>query len=227
MENTGNVLCTYNLKNGRKIMKILGIVGSNRKKGNSYLLLKEMSRNLPEIEVKIIQVAELKIKPCKLCFKVCAKKPYQCIIKDDFEMLFAEMKSADGIIIACPFYFYIPSKFQPFLERLSCLDYFTQKKYGAGHNLLTDKPCLLVTISASGSSFNAFQILHHLQEFALMLYMQPVTTDFWPYIGFSAKGGNIHKGSILKETEVIEKAKKAMGLLIREVEKRKKAINSV
>ena len=64
-----------------------------------------MFRNLPEIEVRIIQVAELKIKPCKLCFKVCAKKAYQCMIKDDFEMLFKEMKSADGIIIACPFYF--------------------------------------------------------------------------------------------------------------------------
>jgi len=72
---------------GDKILKILGIVGSNGKKGNSYLLLKGMFRNLPEIEVKIIQVAELKIKPCKLCFKVCAKKPYQCMIKDDFEML--------------------------------------------------------------------------------------------------------------------------------------------
>ena len=116
-------------------MKILGIVGSNRKKGNSYLLLQEMSRNLPEIEVKIIQAAELKI-----------------------------------------------------------------------------KPCLLVTVSASGSSFNAFQILHHLQEFALMLHLQPLTINFWPYIGFSAKGGNIDKGSILKETEVIEKAKEVMGL---------------
>jgi len=202
-------------------MKILSIVGSNRKKGNSYLLLKEMSRNLPEIEVKIIQVAELKIKPCKLCFKVCAEKPYQCIIKDDFNMLFAEMKSADGIIITCPFYFYIPSKFQPFLERLSCLDYFTQEKYKAGHNPLADKPCLLVTISASGSSFNAFQILHHLQEFALMLHLQPLTINFWPYIGFSAKGGNIDKGSILKETEVIEKAKEVMGLFIREIEKKR------
>lgn len=150
-----------------------------------------MFRNLPEIEVRIIQVAELKIKPCKLYFKVCAKKTYQCMIEDDFEMLFKEMKSADGIIIACPFYFYIPSKFQPFLERLSCLDYFTQKKHREGHNPLADKSCLLVAISAPGSSFNAFQILHHLQEFALTLHLQPVTTDFWLYIGFSAKSGNI------------------------------------
>ncbi|GAG24981.1 unnamed protein product [marine sediment metagenome] len=73
-------------------MKILGIVGSNRKKGNSYLLLKEMFRNLLEIEVKIIQVAELKIKPCKLCFKVCAKNPNQCMIKDDFEMLLGKTR---------------------------------------------------------------------------------------------------------------------------------------
>jgi len=36
---------------GDRIMKILGIVGSNREKGNSYLLLNEMFRNLPEIEV--------------------------------------------------------------------------------------------------------------------------------------------------------------------------------
>ncbi len=73
-------------------MKILGIVGPNRKKGNSYLLLKEMFRNLLEIEVKIIQVAELKIKPCKLCFKVCAKNPNQCMIKDDFEMLLGKTR---------------------------------------------------------------------------------------------------------------------------------------
>ena len=77
------------------------------------------------------------------------------------------------------------------------------------------------------SSFNAFQILHHLQEFALMLHLQLVNTDFWPYIGFSAKGGDIEKGSILKETEVIEKAKEVMGLLAREIEKRKKAVNSI
>lgn len=225
--NWNSCSCSVSRKMGGKIMKILGIVGSNRKKGNSYLLIKEMFRNLPEIEAKIIQIAELKIKPCKLCFELCAKKPYQCIIKDDFNMLFKEMKSADGIIIACPFYFYIPSKFQPFLERLSCLDYFTQEKYKEGHNPLTDKPCLLVTISASGSNFNAFQILHHLQEFALMLRMQPVTTNFWPHIGFSAKSGNIKKGSILKETGVIEKAKEVMALLVREIEKRKKAVNSI
>jgi len=202
-------------------MKILGIVGSNRKNGNSYLLLKEMLQNLSEIETKIIQVAELNIKPCELCFKACSEKPFECVIEDDFKVSFEEMKSADGIIIACPFYFYIPSKFQPFLERLSCLDYFTQKKHGKGDNLLVGKPCLLIAVSASGSSFNAFQILHHLQEFTLMLRMRPVTTNFWPFIGLPARSGDIEKGAILKETKVIEQARELLKLLVMEIEKRK------
>lgn len=200
-------------------MKILGIVGSNRKDGNSYLLLKEIFQNSPEIETKIIQVAELNIKPCELCFDVCAEKPFECVIADDFKVIFEEMKSADGIIIACPFYFYIPSKFQPFLERLSCLDYATLETHGEGHNPLVGKPCLLIVVSASGSSFNAFQMLHHLQEFALMVRMRPITTNIWPFIGFSAKSGGIKKVDILKETKVIEQANEQLKSLIMEIKK--------
>ncbi|MEM3700939.1 MAG: flavodoxin family protein [Candidatus Bathyarchaeia archaeon] len=137
-------------------MKILGISGSNRKDGNSYFLLKEMLEGISPIETKIVQVGELNIKPCELCFESCAVKPFECAIKDDFHVLFEEMKSANGIIFACPFYFYIPSKFQSILERISCLDYFTQKNHGEGHNPLAGKPCLLIAVSASGSSFNAF-----------------------------------------------------------------------
>lgn len=202
-------------------MKIVGIVGSNRQDGNSYLLLKEMFKNLPEVETKIVQIAELNIKPCELCFEKCAEKPFECVIEDDLKVVFNEMKSADGIILVCPFYFYIPSKFQPFLERLSCLGYGTLETYGEGHNPLVGKPCLLIVISASGSSFNAFQILHHLQEFALMLRMRPIIVNTWPFVGFPSKSGGIKKGDILKETKVIEQAKEQLKLLVTEIEKKK------
>jgi len=115
----------------------------------------------------------------------------------------------------------VPAKFQAFLERISCLDYFTLERHGEGHNPLAGKPCLLIAVSASGASFNAFQILHHLQEFALMLKMRPIITDDWPYIGFSAKSGEMKKGAILKETEVIEKGRKLVELLIKEIGKRR------
>lgn len=203
-------------------MEILGIVGSNRKNGSSYLFLKEIFHSLSGIEGKIIQVAELEVKPCELCFDLCAKNPFECVIDDDLRMLVEEMKSADGIMIVCPFYFYIPSKFQPFLERLSCLDYSTQEKHGKEHRPLVGKPCSLMTVSASGSSFNAFQILHHLQEFALMLGMRPVTTNFWPFIGLSVKSGDLEKDAILKERKTIERAKELLNLFIMEIEKSNK-----
>jgi len=184
--------------------------------------MKEMFKDFSEIEMKIIQIAELNVKPCELCFEQCARKPFECVIDDDFKLLFEEMKSADGIIIVCPFYFYIPSKFQPFLERLCCLDYFTQERHKEGLNPLGGKSCALIVVSASGSSFNAFQILHHLQEFALTLHMRPITTDFWPFIGLSAKSGEIEPDAILKETKTLEQAKDFLELLVREIEKRKK-----
>jgi len=154
-------------------MKILGISGSNRKNGNSYLLLKEIFKGLSSHERKVIQIAELDIKPCELCFEACAQKPFECVIKDDFKMLFDEMKS----------------------------------------------PCALIAVSASASSFNAFQILHHLQEFVLMLRMRPVVTNFWPFIGLSVKSGGMEKGAILKETKSKEQAKELLRLLVKEIER--------
>lgn len=193
-------------------MKILGISCSNRKDGNSYLLLREMLKDIHPHEAKIIQIAELQITPCELCFDLCAPEPFKCAIEDDFEMFFKEMKWANAIIIACPFYFYMPSKFQAFLERISCVDYFTQERHKE-KSPLTDKPCLLIAVSASGSSFNAFQILHHLQEFALMFGMRPISVDTWPFIGFSAKCG-FEKGAVLKEGETIQQAKRLVNVLI-------------
>lgn len=203
-------------------MKILGISGSNRKDGNSYLLLKEMFKDVLSIETRIVQLGELNIKPCELCFESCAQRPFNCVIQDDFRVLLEKIKSADGVVIACPFYFYVPSKFQAFMERMSCLDYFTKKKHGRGFSPFKGKSCLLIVVSASGSSFNAFQILHHLQEFSLMLGMRPITVTNWPFIGFSAKSGKIEKGAVLREKETIKEAKELMKLLMREIENQTK-----
>jgi len=68
-------------------MKILGLAGSNRKDGNSYLLLREMFQDLADVETRIVQVAELNIRPCELCFELCAQRPFACVIEDDFKML--------------------------------------------------------------------------------------------------------------------------------------------
>jgi len=198
-------------------MKILGISGSNREDGNSYSLLNDILQNVSSIETKIIQVAELQIRPCEYCSELCSEKPFECAIEDDFKVLFEEMKSADGIVIACPLYYYIPSKFQAFMERISCLDYYTEEKHSEGLSPLLGKPCALLAISATGGH-NTLQVLNHLQDFALMLHMRPVITDFWPFIGVSAKGGE-EKDAVLKDAKAIKQAKELLRLLVGEIEK--------
>lgn len=54
-----------------------------------------------------------------------------------------------------------------------------------------------------------------------MLRMKTVTTNTWPYIGFSAKSGEMEKGTILKEREAVRQAKELVPLLIREMERGK------
>ncbi len=60
-------------------MKILGIVGSMRKKGNTNLLittvLKSAKKTVPEIEKEVIQISELNIEPCRACYNLCSKTP--------------------------------------------------------------------------------------------------------------------------------------------------------
>lgn len=202
-------------------MKVLGISCSNRKDGNSYSLLKEMLSNMSSVDAKIVQIAELHISPCQLCFDQCAQKPFECAIKDDFGKVLEEMKCADGIVVACPFYFYIPSKSQAFMERMSCLDYYSEQRHGGGIRPFEEKSCALIAVSASGSSFNAFQILHHLQEFALMLGMRPVATNRWPFVGLSARCG-LEKGAVLGEKETVEQATELANVLERETQNRRR-----
>jgi hypothetical protein len=43
--------------------------------------------------------------------------------------------------------------------------------------------------------------------------------QFWPFIGFSVKSGDIEKGVIFKEEKIIEQAKELLKLLVREIKK--------
>ncbi len=109
-------------------MKILGIVGSMRKTCNTNLLVEtvlESAKNVnPKIETKVLQISELHVESCRACYDLCSKEPYKCVIKDDLENIFEEMKSSNAIVIGSPLYFKIPSRLTAFMERLACLCIF-------------------------------------------------------------------------------------------------------
>jgi len=85
--------------------KIVGLIGSPRKLGNSELMVKEISRNIPvEHELLLINLVKMNLKPCTGCYQ-CLFKAGECPLKDDMSTVIETLRGADGVILAAPTYF--------------------------------------------------------------------------------------------------------------------------
>lgn len=86
-------------------MKVLGLVASPRKLGNSELIVKEMLASLPDtVEKEMLRLPDLAIQPCSACY-ACLPQEKSCVIHDDLAFLLEKIKSADAVIIASACYF--------------------------------------------------------------------------------------------------------------------------
>ena len=86
-------------------MKVVGIVGSTRRGGNTEILTQMALEVIQKegIETELVSLAGKKIAPCDGC-RGCVETG-KCHFKDDFDSVFAKMKEADGIILATPVYY--------------------------------------------------------------------------------------------------------------------------
>lgn len=86
-------------------MKILGIVCSPRKRGNTEILVEEALTAAREAgaESEVFLVADKSIAPCDGCNS--CRQTGVCRIKDDMQTLYQQMEKADGIIFGSPVYF--------------------------------------------------------------------------------------------------------------------------
>ena len=87
-------------------MKVLGIVCSPRKGGNTEILVQEALTNAKECgaETELLTIWDKDIKPCDGCFS-CTKTG-KCHIKDDMQAIYPKLLDADGIIWGTPVYFF-------------------------------------------------------------------------------------------------------------------------
>ena len=86
-------------------MKVVGIIGSTRRGGNTEILTQIALDEIQKegIETELISLVGKKIAPCDGC-RGCIETG-KCHIKDDFDSVFLKMKEADGIILATPVYY--------------------------------------------------------------------------------------------------------------------------
>jgi multimeric flavodoxin WrbA len=128
-------------------MKVVGIVGSPRKNGNTELMMAHALKSISEegLDTELIRLAELDIKICNAC--MLCKKEEKCSIQDDLFPVYLKMKHADGILFATPVYYgSATALMKAFMERTGYIargngDIFSGKVGGplvvarrAGHN---------------------------------------------------------------------------------------------
>ena len=125
--------------------KILGLVASHRKNGNSDLLVRQALKGAKETGAKtsIINLTSLNIENCRGCLSCVFKG--KCPIDDDMSYFIEQTLAADGLIVAAPTYLLSPAArlkqvMDRFLMYSPRLDEIDSKKRAA------------VTFSAAGNS---------------------------------------------------------------------------
>ncbi len=103
-------------------MKVLGIQGSPRIKGNTDLLIEAALSGAEEkgAETEKIVVDKLKIQPCKEYYGCLIDG--NCVIRDDMDQIYPKLTQADIIIMASPIFFYgITSQLKALIDRCQAI----------------------------------------------------------------------------------------------------------
>jgi multimeric flavodoxin WrbA len=94
---------------GAMMPKLLAILGSPRRKGNTALLFKEAVRGARDggADVEEVVLRDLKMSPCLEIYG--CRKTGRCAINDDFQGIYDQLLSCQGLILASPIFFYTVS----------------------------------------------------------------------------------------------------------------------
>ena len=98
--------------------RVLGVVGSPRRSGNTETLIGEALSGARDADARTekVRLSELSIKPCLGCFECLARG--ECIQKDDFAALREKMLASPLWLLGTPVYFFAPSgQMKTFIDR--------------------------------------------------------------------------------------------------------------
>jgi len=135
-------------------LKVLGIVCSPRKAGNTEILVSEALAGAKEsgAEIELLRVTDMNIAACNGC-ETCHKSG-ECSIKDDMQKVYEKMLTADGIILGSPVYFWsVSSQAKKLMDRTYALRY--------PHHKLKNKVGGAIAAAGSRGTVNALSIINN------------------------------------------------------------------
>jgi multimeric flavodoxin WrbA len=105
-------------------LRVLGIVCSPRKGGNTEILVREALAGAKEsgADVELLRICDMNIASCDGC-QTCQQSG-ECRIKDGMQKVYEKMLAADGIILGSPVYFWsVSSQAKKLMDRTYALRY--------------------------------------------------------------------------------------------------------
>jgi len=175
--------------------RVLGIVGSPRRRGNTETLVDEVLHGAEEAGalVKKVILSELDIGPCRAC-DAC-RKTGECVQRDDMPALLEQMERSQGWVLGTPIYWWGPTaQFKAFIDRW--------RPAGAGH-IVTFKGrrvILIIPLEDTDAS-TARHTIGMLTDMLDYLKMELFTTVVAP--------GVLHRGEVREHPDVLARARRA------------------
>jgi multimeric flavodoxin WrbA len=173
-------------------MKILAVLGSPRKGGNTEILVDEilLGAKAKGHDADSLRLYDYEILPCLDC-RGCKREKtgYTCILSDGMDEIYGALERSDLIIFGTPIYWYGPTaKMKLFIDRLR--PYIASRK-------LAGKKGIVVAPSEEGAACCG----PLLQMFAMS----------FDYLGMKDAGSLLaqayEKGEIIKRPEVLHRAR--------------------
>lgn len=170
-------------------MKVLGINGSPREKGNTQELIEKVFAVLEAegIKTEIIQVGGKNIRGCIACYKCFENKDRKCAVQNDIcNSVIEKMFAADGLILGSPTYFTsVSAELKALIDRSGFVSV-------ANGGLLRHKIGAAVVAVRRGGGTHAFDTMNHLFQISQMFI---VGSTYWN-LGFGRE-----KGEVLNDSE--------------------------
>ena len=163
-------------------MKILGIMGSARKGGNTDILLDVALEEAQRQGASVLKIplGSKTVAPCNGCLK-CTPTG-KCVIDDDMHEIYKEMLAAEGILWATPVYFWsMTGQTKAVMDRTYAL---THPKLQ-----LASKVGGLILVAGSRGCMNTANIFHMYFSYNHMFFAEFAQ-------GYASKKGDIEKNAL-------------------------------
>ena len=147
-------------------MKVVGINGSPRKKGNTAILINLVFEELEQegIETEFVQLGGRQIRGCLSCYKCFQNKDCRCSNdKDVLNEILAKMIEADGILLASPTYFSnMTAEMKALIDRCGLVS-------SANGGLFVRKVGAALAVARRAGAVTTFDALNHFLLYNQML----------------------------------------------------------